>query len=100
MAVIVPKGTAAIDMIITSIAVPNIAGKIPPLVMPSVGKVERNSQVNISLPPIIITTNITISIAIIISADISVIPSKIKPLASCLNFFTIISPVFFSLIYL
>ncbi|MNE44985.1 hypothetical protein D3C80_1392500 [compost metagenome] len=50
IAVTVPKGTAAIDITITNIKVPIKAGKIPPLVIPSVGKELINSQENFSRP--------------------------------------------------
>ena len=55
---IVPNGTAAIVIIKVIIAVPTIAGKIPPLVIPSLGNSVKNDQVKFGIPPIIVTVKI------------------------------------------
>ena len=95
IAVIVPNGTAAIDMIITNKAVPYNAGKIPPFVIPSVGKLVKNSHESVSLPPMKITSNMMITMAIISKAETKVIPSMTMPFIFFLKLF-IIFPVFFS----
>lgn len=45
-----PKGAATTAVIKVSITVPIIAGKIPPLVIPSVGSVLTKSQVSTGAP--------------------------------------------------
>jgi hypothetical protein len=51
MAVIAPKGTAATVMRSVISAVPTMAGKIPPVVIPSFGNSEMKSQVSVFHPP-------------------------------------------------
>jgi hypothetical protein len=69
MAVITPNGTAANAIIIVISAVPTIAGKIPPFVIPSLGNSDKNDQLRLDHPPTIVTARTAIMIKIISSTE-------------------------------
>src|SRR5512133_557295 len=72
-----PKGTAATAIIIVITAVPTIAGKIPPFVIPSFGNSDKNVQFSFGHPPTIVIVSIEIIINIISRTETPVMPSTI-----------------------
>jgi hypothetical protein len=78
-AVTVPMGTPARDMMMTRSAVPTIAGKIPPSVMPSDGAAVRNSQLIVSFPPMTIVAITKMTTATISRADIADSATTARP---------------------
>ena len=104
-AVMVPNGTAAIDITITKIKVPIKAGKIPPSVIPLVGKEAINSQENLDLPSYTMIPKIINKIAMIKRTANWVIPTIAFPFKSpfwlpllkkgCCNSFVEVSILYF-----
>src|SRR5216117_3583962 len=76
MATQTPIGTTKTVIRRTSSAVPKIAGKIPPWVIPARGEAVRNSQVSRSQPWMRMSPTITPSIATISSTATAVSPTK------------------------
>src|SRR5512133_3496145 len=74
MAVIAPSGTAAIVIISVISAVPTMAGKIPPWVIPSVGNSVGNFQERVFHPPDITMTKMDTIMKRIKSTLVAVIP--------------------------